>query len=71
MPYTGEAVDAAFGIAQAAMVLCTPDEDVLLREDLRNPNEPGEGERAWRASSERLLRGRHRIQNTSGAHDRA
>lgn len=46
-PYTGDAVDAAFGIAQAAVVLCTPDEVVLLREDLRNPNEPAEAEPAW------------------------
>ena len=46
-PYTGDAVDAAFGIAQAAVVLCTPDEQVLLREDLRNPKEPAEAQWAW------------------------
>lgn len=46
-PYTGEAVDAAFRIAQAAVVLCTPDEQVLLREDLRDPNEPAEARVAW------------------------
>lgn len=46
-PYTGDAVEAAFRLAQAAVVLCTPDEEVLLREDLRDPDEPAEGERAW------------------------
>ena len=46
-PYTGAAVDAAFGMAQAAVVLCTPDEEVLLRQDLRNPDEPAEAQRAW------------------------
>ena len=46
-PYTGDAVDAAFRIAQAAVVLCTPDEEVRLRENLRNPAQSGEAEAAW------------------------
>lgn len=46
-PYNGEAVDAAFAIAQAAIVLCTPDEQVILREDLRDPDEPSERQLAW------------------------
>jgi predicted nucleotide-binding protein len=46
-PYTGDAVEAAFRMAQAAVVLCTPDEEVQLREDLRNPNEPEEARTAW------------------------
>ena len=46
-PYTGEAVEAAFGIAQAAVVLCTPDEQVLLREDLRKPADLSEARPAW------------------------
>lgn len=46
-PYTGEAVEAAFRLAQAAVVLCTPDEEVLLRSDLRDPDEPAEAQRAW------------------------
>lgn len=46
-PYTGDAVDAAFRIAQAAVVLCTPDEQVMLRKDLRKPDEPAEAQPAW------------------------
>lgn len=46
-PYTGDAVEAAFRMAQAAVVLCTPDEQVRLREDLRNPGEPDEAQTAW------------------------
>jgi hypothetical protein len=46
-PYTGDAVEAAFRIAQAAVVLCTPDEQVLLRVDLRNQDEPADARPAW------------------------
>jgi predicted nucleotide-binding protein len=46
-PYNADAVNAAFGIAQAAVVLFTPDERVRLREDLRDPNNPSEAEWAW------------------------
>jgi predicted nucleotide-binding protein len=46
-PYTGDAVAAAFGIAHAAIVLCTPDEAVVLRPDLRNSAEPAEAVAEW------------------------
>jgi predicted nucleotide-binding protein len=46
-PYNGEAVDAAFRTAQAAVVLFTPDERVRLRADLRKADEPTETEWSW------------------------
>jgi hypothetical protein len=46
-PYNGEAVDAAFRVAQAAVVLFTPDEQVRLRADLRDPDDPTEAEWSW------------------------
>ena len=46
-PYNGEAVDAAFRIGQAAVVLFTPDEKVRLRADLRDPRNPAEAEWSW------------------------
>lgn len=46
-PYNADAVNAAFGIAQAAVVLFTPDECVKLRQDLRDPSNPSEAEWAW------------------------
>ena len=46
-PYNADAVNAAFGIAQAAVVLFTPDEKVRLRGNLRDPNNPSEAEWAW------------------------
>lgn len=70
-PYTGDAVEAAFRIAQAAVVLCTPDEQVLLREQLRDPNEPGDAETAWQPRPNvRLLRRRHCLHDPPGSHDR-
>lgn len=48
-PYTGEAVEAAFALAQAAVVLFPPEERVLLREDLRDPRDPTEALPAWQA----------------------
>jgi predicted nucleotide-binding protein len=46
-PYNAEAVNAAFGIAQAAVVLFTPDERVRLRRDLRDSSDSDEAEWRW------------------------
>jgi len=46
-PYTGEAVEAAFRAAQAAVILLVPEERVLLREDLRSPKDPSDAIPAW------------------------
>lgn len=46
-PYTGEAVEAAFAAAQAAVVLLAPEERVSLRDDLRDPKDPSDAIPAW------------------------
>jgi len=48
-PYNAEAVEAAFRIAQAAVILLVPEENVLLRPDLRNADELSDGHFAWQA----------------------
>lgn len=39
-PYVGEVLDAAFSMAQAAVILFTPDDEARLKEDYRGDNEP-------------------------------
>lgn len=39
-PYVGEILDAAFSIAQAVVVLMTPDDEARLIESFRSPKEP-------------------------------
>jgi predicted nucleotide-binding protein len=39
-PYIGEILDAAFGYAQAVVVLLTPDDEARLRHDLVEPHDP-------------------------------
>lgn len=39
-PYVGEILDTAFAIAQAIVVVFSPDDEAQLRESLRGPNEP-------------------------------
>lgn len=39
-PYVGEILDTAFSIAQAVVVLLTPDDEGCLREHLRQPGDP-------------------------------
>ncbi len=46
-PYTGQAVEAAFATAQAAVVLLVPEEQVALRSDLRDPKDPSDDHLAW------------------------
>jgi hypothetical protein len=46
-PYTGQAVEAAFATAQAAIILLVPEEQVVLRADLRDPKDPSDGQTAW------------------------
>src|SRR4051812_45911858 len=40
-PYIGDVLNAAFSIAQAVVVILTPDEEVILRPGLRT--DPGDG----------------------------
>lgn len=40
-PYVGEILSAAFGMAQAFLVLMTPDEEVFLRPELRKKSHDG------------------------------
>ena len=46
-PYTGDAVTAAFREAHAAVVLCTPDEAVVLRRALRDRGDESEAVARW------------------------
>ena len=46
-PYNGEAVEAAFAAAQAAVILLAPEERVSLRDDLRDPKDPSDATPAW------------------------
>jgi hypothetical protein len=46
-PYTGQAVEAAFDMAQAAVILLVEEEQVALRMDLRNPKDPSDAQVAW------------------------
>jgi predicted nucleotide-binding protein len=46
-PYTGQAVEAAFHIAQAALILLVPEEQVALHIDLRDPEDPSDAQLAW------------------------
>ncbi len=46
-PYTGQAVEAAFATAQAAVILLVPEEQVALRNDLRDPQDPSDDQLAW------------------------
>jgi predicted nucleotide-binding protein len=46
-PYNAEAVEAAFETAQAAIILLVPEEQVLLRGDLRDPKDPSDAQVAW------------------------
>ena len=39
-PYVGEILDATFGLAQAVLVLMTPDDEARLKESLRDPGDP-------------------------------
>ncbi len=39
-PYIGEVLDVAFSKAQAIVVLLTPDDEAILREQFRSPNDP-------------------------------
>jgi predicted nucleotide-binding protein len=39
-PYIGDVLDLAFAVAQAVVVLMTPDDDACLRPHLRGPGEP-------------------------------
>lgn len=39
-PYIGEILDAAFENAQATVVIFTPDDDGILREEFRSPSDP-------------------------------
>lgn len=39
-PYVGQVLHRAFQLAQAVVVLFTPDDEARLREDLRGPDEP-------------------------------
>jgi hypothetical protein len=39
MPYVGDILDAAFSLAQAIIVLMTPDDEARLRKDLREPTD--------------------------------
>jgi predicted nucleotide-binding protein len=39
-PYVGQVLDAAFSIAQAVVVLMTPDDDACLREEFRSTHDP-------------------------------
>ena len=43
-PYIGDILDVAFSRAHAVVVLMTPDDDVRLRQQFRNDNEPEEAE---------------------------
>ena len=43
-PYVGDVLDAAFSRAHAVVVLMTPDDEVRLREQFRQDNEPEEAE---------------------------
>lgn len=40
LPYVGEILDTAFSIAQAVIVLMTPDDEAQLREQFRLPGDP-------------------------------
>lgn len=40
VPYIGDVLDSAFGVAQAIVVLMTPDDEAYLRSHLRGPSEP-------------------------------
>ncbi len=46
-PYTGQAVEAAFATAQAAVILLVPEEQVALRDDLRDPKDPSDEQTSW------------------------
>ena len=46
-PYTGQAVEAAFDMAQAAVILLVEEEQVVLRMDLRDPKDPSDAQLAW------------------------
>ena len=46
-PYTGQAVEAAFAAAQAAVILLVPEEQVALRSDLRDQKDPSDAQIAW------------------------
>ncbi len=46
-PYTGQAVEAAFATAQAAVILLVPEEHVALRNDLRDPQDQSDNQLAW------------------------
>jgi predicted nucleotide-binding protein len=46
-PYTGQAVEAAFATAQAAVILLVPEERVALRNDLRDPKDPSDDQMTW------------------------
>jgi hypothetical protein len=46
-PYTGQAVEAAFDMAQAAVILLAAEEQVALRMDLRDPEDQSDAQVAW------------------------
>jgi hypothetical protein len=46
-PYTGQAVEAAFATAHAAVILLVSEEQVVLRGDLRDPNDPSDAQAGW------------------------
>lgn len=46
-PSTGQAVEAAFATAQAAVILLVPEEQVALRNDLRDPKDPSDDQLDW------------------------
>ena len=46
-PYNGQAVEAAFAEAQAAIILLVSEEQVALRGDLRDSEDPSDAQMAW------------------------